>query len=144
MQAKCRGVRPSLFVFSVSALPYWVLKSLEWVEAWFLSTNCLSFDWWIFDLVTFKNYKEKLTCTSRIVAISVLLFKAATWRAVLLLFESGSSVNSGHFAVTLFAALEKQRIYSDVMVKTLSKTLFSMAQHFFYVFLPWAKSSQNQ
>lgn len=100
----------------------------------FFFTNCLSFDWWIFDLVTFKNYKEKLTCTSRIVAISVLLFKAATWRAVLLLFESGSSVNSGHFAVTLFAALEKQRIYSDVMVKTLSKTLFSMAQHFFYDF----------
>lgn len=59
MQAKCRGVRPSLFVFSVSALPYWVLKSLEWVEAWFLSTNCLSFDWWIFDLVTFKNYKRE-------------------------------------------------------------------------------------
>lgn len=120
MQAKCRGVRPSLFVFSVSALPYWVLKSLDWVEAWFLSTNCLSFDWWIFDLVTFKNYKEKLTCTSRIVAISVLLFKAATWRAVLLLFESGSSVNSGHFAVTLFAALEKQRLYSDVVVKIIS------------------------
>lgn len=120
------------FLYLLFPNEFW--KRLEWLEAWFLSTNCLSFDRWIFDLMTFKNYKEKLTCTSRIVAISVLLFKAATWRAVLLLFESGSSVNSGHFAVTLFAALEKQRIYSDVMVKTLSKTLFSMAQHFFYDF----------
>lgn len=45
------------FLYLLFPNEFW--KRLEWVEAWFLSTNCLSFDWWIFDLVTFKNYKRE-------------------------------------------------------------------------------------
>lgn len=144
MQAKCRGVRPSLFVFSVSALPYWVLKSLEWVEAWFLSTNCLSFDWWIFDLVTFKNYKRETYLHKQNRCYFRPVVQSSNMEGCVVALRVRFISQFWAFCCNFICCTRKTTLVFWRRGEDNIHTLFSMAQHFFYVFLPWAKSSQNQ